>query len=75
MRKLACITLICVAAPGIARAQKMETNPVAVSVREVYNRHSKYIVAAAEEMPAEKYGYRPTPEEGPSDRSLRMWRR
>jgi uncharacterized damage-inducible protein DinB len=64
LRKLAWITLICVAAPGIARAETKETNPVAVSVREVYNRHSKYIVAAAEEMPAEKYGYRPTAEEG-----------
>jgi hypothetical protein len=37
---------------------------VAGSVREIYNRHSKYIVAAADEMPAEKYIYRPTPDEG-----------
>jgi uncharacterized damage-inducible protein DinB len=64
LRKLAWITLICIAAPGIIRAQAKDPNPVAASVREVYNRHSRYLVAAAEEMPAEKYSYRPTPEEG-----------
>jgi uncharacterized damage-inducible protein DinB len=63
MKKLAWSVLICLAATGIARAQGSDANPVTASVREVYNRHSRYIAAAAAEMPADKYGYRPTPEE------------
>jgi uncharacterized damage-inducible protein DinB len=63
LRKLPWIVLICLTVPGIARAQTKDPNPVTASVKEIYNRHSKYIAAAAAEMPADKYGYRPTPEE------------
>ena len=38
-------------------------NPVVVSAREIYDRQSMYMMQAAEEMPAGKYGYRPTPEQ------------
>jgi hypothetical protein len=35
-------------------------NPVVSSAKEIYDRQSKYIIAAAEEMPAEKYSFKPT---------------
>jgi uncharacterized damage-inducible protein DinB len=54
---------ICLAATGTARAQTKDPNPVTSSVKEIYNRHSKYILAAAAEMPADKYGYYSTPDQ------------
>jgi hypothetical protein len=36
------------------------TNPVVSSAKEIYDRQSKYIIAAAEEMPTEKYSFKPT---------------
>jgi DinB family protein len=36
-------------------------NPVSGVVREILPRQQKNLVAAAEEMPADKYSYRPTP--------------
>jgi hypothetical protein len=38
-------------------------NPVTSVVREILPRQQKNIVAAAEEMPADKFGFRPTPEQ------------
>lgn len=55
--------------PVVARAQQTgasapaaspETNPVSNTIRKVLTRQSKNIVAATEEMPADKYSYRPT---------------
>ena len=63
MRKLPWIMLICLAAAGIASAQTKDPNPVTSSVKEIFNRHSKYIAAAAAQMPADKYGYHPTPDQ------------
>jgi len=42
-------------------AAKPEANPVSNHVRQVVERESKNMVAAAEEMPADKYSYHPTP--------------
>ena len=36
-------------------------NPVATAVRSSLERQSKNLIAATEEMPADKYGYQPTP--------------
>jgi len=36
-------------------------NPVSTVVKETLSRRQKNMVAAAEEMPADKYGYKPTP--------------
>jgi len=36
-------------------------NPVSDTVRDLLARHSKNLVASAELMPADKYGYHPTP--------------
>jgi hypothetical protein len=40
---------------------KPSTNPVSDAVRATLERSSKNLVASAELMPAEKYGYQPTP--------------
>ncbi|MGH9700784.1 MAG: DinB family protein [Candidatus Acidiferrales bacterium] len=40
---------------------KMEANPVSNAVRSSLDSRSKDLIAAAEEMPADKYNYRPTP--------------
>jgi hypothetical protein len=38
-------------------------NPISETTREIINRYSKNMVAAAEEMPADKYSYKPTPDQ------------
>jgi hypothetical protein len=50
-----------------AAAAKVEAskNPVADAVREVFARQRKNLSAAVEEMPADKFGYKPTPEQMP----------
>jgi hypothetical protein len=51
-------------APAAAPAPAVDTkNPVVWSANDVYARQAKYIVAAAELMPADKYSYKPTPEQ------------
>ncbi len=62
MNKAIWLVAICLVAPLAARAQST-ANPVTSSVREVEERYAKNIVAAAEEMPADKYGYHPTPQQ------------
>jgi hypothetical protein len=39
------------------------TNPVVATVRQMETRFAKNLVGAADEMPADKYNYRPTPEQ------------
>jgi uncharacterized damage-inducible protein DinB len=57
MRKLLAFALVCSAAvPALAQ----EKNPVTSVVREILPRQQKNIVAAAEEMPADKFSYKPT---------------
>ncbi len=63
MRRLIGLAILCAAAPLGARAQAPEANPVASSAREIYTRQAGYLTASAEEMPADKYGYHPTPEQ------------
>ncbi len=46
--------------PLAARAQQ---NPVTSAVREAVSRHAKILVAGAQEMPADKYNYAPTPQQ------------
>lgn len=46
------------AAPAAA-----SSNPVTDSTRVILERQSKNIIAAADEMPADKYGYKPTPDQ------------
>jgi hypothetical protein len=50
------------AAPGAApQASGPEANPVSNTVRKILERESKIMVAAVDEMPADKFSFRPTP--------------
>ena len=57
LRSLA-LTLAAALLPGVAAAQ---TSPVAQAFNDNAKQMGKNLVAAAEEMPAGKYGYKPTP--------------
>jgi uncharacterized damage-inducible protein DinB len=48
---------------SFGQAAQMGKNPVSDAVRSILERASKNIVAAADEMPADKYAFRPTPEQ------------
>jgi uncharacterized damage-inducible protein DinB len=50
--------LVCLCLPAIALAQHA---PVADAFRANYKRVANRLVLSAEEMPADKYGYKPTP--------------
>ncbi|WP_213804579.1 DinB family protein [Granulicella sp. dw_53] len=60
MKILIHLTLIGLSLSPVLHAQSV-ANPVVSSAREIYDRQSKFITAAAEQMPADKYGYHPTP--------------
>jgi len=59
-RKWILVLAVCLAAPVAARAQAAPANPVVASAREIFDRQVKFIAAAADEMPADKYSYHPT---------------
>lgn len=63
IEKLIWLAAICLVFAVVAGAQESASNPVTSSAKEIYDRQADRIVAAAEEMPAEKYGYHPTPEQ------------
>jgi hypothetical protein len=63
MKKLVWMTAVCLVAPIALCGQGPLPNPVVSSAREIYDRQSKYIAAAAEQMPDAKYDYHPTPEQ------------
>src|ERR1700677_5142971 len=58
MRRLLWLAMISLAANAQTTA-----NPVVSTAREIFLRQSKFIVAAAEQMPADKYSYHPTPDQ------------
>src|SRR2546428_4509019 len=53
--------LVMCALPLIVVAAAQAQNPVTNGIRALAQRQTKNIVDAAEEMPADKYGYKPTP--------------
>ncbi|HEV2114669.1 MAG TPA: DinB family protein [Terriglobales bacterium] len=57
MKQAICWLAAAVVMSCLAAAQ---SNPVMESVRQIMQRQQKNLVGAAEEMPAEKYGFRPT---------------
>lgn len=61
MKRLLCIVLVCAATAVLAQ----EKNPVTSAVKEMLPRQSKNILAAAEEMPADKYSFKPTEQQMP----------
>ena len=54
--------VLCLTATAVLNAQQV-TNPVVTSAKEIYVRQSAYILAATEQMPADKFGYHPTPDQ------------
>ena len=67
MRVLCVLTLTALAAGPVlaasapkASSAKMTANPVVSSAKMFYQRDAKNMIAAAEEMPANKYSYHPT---------------
>jgi hypothetical protein len=58
---LALVTIGLAGAP-VLQAQDA-ANPVVSSAKEIYTRQSAYLVAAAEQMPADKFSYHPTPDQ------------
>lgn len=61
MRSTLCSTLFAACALPLAVIAAHAQNPVMNGVRTIAQRQTKNIVDAAEEMPADKYGYKPTP--------------
>jgi DinB superfamily len=62
------ITAMILAFATVAIAQsktpaQTTSNPVVSTVRQLEQRQSKNLIGAVDEMPADKYGYRPTPEQ------------
>jgi uncharacterized damage-inducible protein DinB len=63
MKRLICLAAACLVMPIAAMAQDSAANPLSATVRKTFDEYSKNLVATAEEMPAEKYSYQPTPEQ------------
>jgi uncharacterized damage-inducible protein DinB len=63
MRDILIVFVVAALAPLAALAQQASSNPVSDAVRNIVSQRAKIIVAAAEEMPADKYGYSPTPQQ------------
>jgi uncharacterized damage-inducible protein DinB len=57
----AILPLMTVAQQTPAPPTALVANPVSTAVRSSLERQSKNLIAATEEMPADKYGYQPTP--------------
>ena len=57
--------LVCaiVAAFAALSVGAQSSNPVSDTVKKIVAQRTKIIVAAAEEMPADKYSFRPTPQQ------------
>src|SRR5881296_3185993 len=53
--------LVALCAAPLAVAPARAQNPVTNGLRAIEQRQAKNIVEAAEEMPADKYGFKPTP--------------
>jgi hypothetical protein len=62
MKRLLIFAAIAALVPLAARAQGAQAsgNPVSDSVKAMVAQHAKAIIAAADEMPADKYSYKPT---------------
>ena len=61
MKRLLLMAVISLIAATAAHAQAPAGDPVSSTLRQVLDRFANNLVAAAEEVPAEKYNYHPTP--------------
>lgn len=64
------IATLCLFVPLAADAQAPTANPVQTTAKRLLERYTGFLVGTAETMPADKYGYRPTPEEMPFGESI-----
>jgi hypothetical protein len=65
MKRTGLLLVVALLAVTATRAQESSApiaNPVSTTVKSQLTRFSKNMVAAAESMPAEKYGFKPSPE-------------
>lgn len=68
MKVAAIAAILLTFGPGLtaqtAKEQSPNTaNPIVTTVRQMEGRYAKNLIGAADEMPADKYNYRPTPEQ------------
>lgn len=63
MKRFSILLITAAFFPLAALGQQASSNPVSDAIRDVVGQRAKIIVAAAEEMPADKYSYHPTPEQ------------
>jgi uncharacterized damage-inducible protein DinB len=64
MKRFSLLALLILAAPALLAAQmSAPASPVSDALRASLARSSKNMVAAAEAMPADKYDYKPTPQQ------------
>ena len=65
MKKSTRVTLLALAACGLGQLSGAQPakNPISTVVRAALQRQSKNLTEAADEMPAAKYSYKPTPEQ------------
>ena len=61
MKRLVLAITICLSASMAAHAQAPATDPVSSTLRQVLDRYANNLIATAEQVPADKYGYHPTP--------------
>jgi uncharacterized damage-inducible protein DinB len=63
MKTCVSLLLVLLAAAAFAQAPKPDANPVTDTVRHMLQRQSKNLTAAAQEMPADKFAFKPTPQQ------------
>ena len=65
MKRILILAILAAAAPALAFAQQntASSNPVSDSVKNMVAQRAKAIIAGADEMPADKYSYHPTPDQ------------
>jgi hypothetical protein len=63
MKRILAVLAIAALAPLTALAQQASSSPVSDTVRKTVAQRATIIVAAADEMPADKYSYHPTPDQ------------
>src|SRR6266566_4763944 len=57
------ITIITLLVSSLSAFAQQIKNPVTTVVKEIVPKQQKNLVAAVEEMPADKFGYKPTPQQ------------
>ena len=61
MRRLTCLLALGITAIAALAQAPAPANPVTTAARQIAQRRGNDLVAAAQEMPAGKYGFKPTP--------------